>query len=558
MIPLAVRVGDTAYSARLDDLQLAKSKNGSASCSFKLAEPMQRVFPAFTMVYVYDTRTGDTVWDGRLEDPGRSVDTDGAGWDMSAVGEVARTSDRNAALVYVDQALSERWLASPFSAPSANISATGDPANEDVDALLCQFNPGQPIDTLSTAAMRYFMPDGMEVGGFGYDWHAGLTTVSHEAQGGINLGGGALTRNDPFNTAGGSEVAQAGFPSTFPEGRTSLILRNVRVSGGATNVATDNNWASFSNVYVRGIIYTQTGIKMLGVGSGSAAEEDYRNPWVYAHQVVADVLGRGLVPGYDGDTAVIDTTSEHQIDQLAYPDGVSVAALLEDLIALEPDFFHQIGHRDPSTDKAPFTWRRWDTDARYQAGIGHGLSLPGADAERYNRITVRWTDKRDQAQTKTYDAGDTIAGYVVPVVDELETAGPNHTRLVREPDEPQDLADEVGSEANADRFAAKFLLDHADPPASGTVTIAGPIFDRTLGRFVQPWEIQAGYSIRLRDLADTPDDFTARDRDGKCTFHIENMTYTASENTAQLELDSAPRTDVNELAKTLKGRRRKR
>ena len=117
MIPLSVRVGDTGVTTRLDDLSPRKTVQGAAECSFRLAEHLSAQFAAFERADVFDNRTTDVIWQGRLEDPGRSTGSDGDRWDMSAIGEQARTRDRSAALIYVDTDLSH-W------SRDANSSAT--------------------------------------------------------------------------------------------------------------------------------------------------------------------------------------------------------------------------------------------------------------------------------------------------------------------------------------------------------------------------------------------------------------------------------------------------
>jgi len=550
-IPLNVAVGDRHVTRRLAELSPSRNIHGSAECGFKVAQSLSTPVAAFEPVRVYDSRTADVTWEGRLEDPGRTVDTDGQSYDMSAIGEYARTADRAVPYILIDADLS-RWLRIQLNrATSAEASASEIPGNEGTEGLLMQFNPGQPIDNDSTIVMAYRAIDeaDMTVGGIEYSAVAGLNGTAFEVR---MFAEGTVVRSDPWSTTPISRYATLSDTTPLPAGVGVIQLIARRVSGGATNVIADNRWAAFYDLTIKAARYAADGTPV-------TANVNYiAGRGVYAHEVVADVLGRGLLPSYDGAHASIDTTSTYEFDQLAYPDPVSVGKLFEDLMVVEPAFFPVVGPSNPATGLATFAWRKWPTSVRYEASLRDGINLPGADAERYNRVTVRWLDRREQTRTTVYNAGTTIGGIPVPVVNALETAGPNGTRLVREPTDPIDLADEVGSQANADKVAAEFLLDHANPPVSGTLTIGRRIYDADQGRYVEPFDIEAGYLIRVRELVTDVDDLVDNGRDGKCVFRIVNAPYNSNENTAALELDAPPRTDENELARQLAERARKR
>ena len=552
MIPLSVRVGGASISRRVDDLMFRKTVHGTAEIGFNFAADLTAdEFDAYERVYVYDGTTADTIAEARLEEPGRTLDDQGQRWDASAIGEVARATDRAVSVIYVDSTFDgfEQTASTPASR-SVGVSTVPTPGDTPgPDALVMQFSPGNPIGNGATAGMFYyrFANIGERIGGFGYDHWDGSTNSRYRDQ--------ALTRNSV--TGGAWETARntiwsatrdpitpASAGSQFTAGADILNLRIQRVAGGATVIRADNVWGAFVDVWVRGLLKDQHGTDITGAGA-------YSNGYVLAHEVVADLLGRGVLP-YDADSAVIDATATHQFDQLSWPNGATVEQILEALMEMLPDYYWQVGPRDRVTGKSSFTWRKWPTNVRYELSLRDGVNLPGADADRYNRVTIRWVDKRGQTRTRTYSAGTTIAGVFVPPVPELDAAG-----LVREP-ELIDLSDETGSDGNADQAAVEFLLAHGTPPASGTVQVAGKCYDNDLGRYVQPYEIEPGHLGRIAELGDSADDLAATARDGKSVFRIVSMTYTASENSTSLELDAPQRDDQTLLAKLISKREPKR
>ena len=552
MIPLSVRVGGASISRRVDDLMFRKTVHGTAEIGFNFAADLTAdEFDAYERVYVYDGTTADTIAEARLEEPGRTLDDQGQRWDASAIGEVARATDRAVSVIYVDSTFDgfEQTASTPASR-SVGVSTVPTPGDTPgPDALVMQFSPGNPIGNGATAGMFYyrFANIGERIGGFGYDHWDGSTNSRYRDQ--------ALTRNSV--TGGAWETARntiwsatrdpitpASAGSQFTAGADILNLRIQRVAGGATVIRADNVWGAFVDVWVRGLLKDQHGTDITGAGT-------YSNGYVLAHEVVADMLGRGLLP-YDADNAVIDASADHQFDQLSFVDGATVEQILAALMEMLPDYYWQVGPSDHFSGLPSFTWRRWPTTVRYELSVKGGVNLPGGDADRYNQVSVRWKDKREQAHTSVYTAGTTIAGVFVPPVPELDAQD-----LVREP-EPIDLSDVTGSQANADQAALEFLLAHGTPPTAGTVTVADKAYDNDLGRYVQPYEIEPGHLGRVCELGSEAEDLFATARDGRSVFRIVGMTWTASENKAEVELDAPQRSDENLLAEQIAKREPKR
>ena len=225
---------------------------------------------------------------------------------------------------------------------------------------------------------------------------------------------------------------------------------------------------------------------------------------------------------------------------MAYPDGVSAREVLEDLMALEPAHYWTTGP-DVTGNGYQFWWKTWPTSVRYEATLEDGGDFPTTTSEIYNNVLVRWYDRRGRSRT-------TPRTSACPILDD---AGLTRQAIL-------DVSNELGSISNAQRIGDNFLAAHKYPPNAGTLNVARPIRDLTTGRMVQPFEIEPGELIRVRGVESYPDSLNASSNDGQTVFRIWAMQYTADVNTAQLELDSYPRTTAQALAKLQRRRERKR
>jgi hypothetical protein len=178
----------------------------------------------------------------------------------------------------------------------------------------------------------------------------------------------------------------------------------------------------------------------------------YADNFVYADQVVADLLGRTLTATVDGATATIATTTYH-IDHLAYPDGVTPAKVLEDLIGFEQAFTYHLWESNPANDKFRFEWVAWPTTVRYEADVVDGFDSPASGNSVYNRVAVRYRNR-----------GVTNVAFRTQTAPMLTAAGFDRTGWL-------DLGDEAASSANAARAGDQYLTEHQVPgerrPADG-------------------------------------------------------------------------------------------
>ncbi|HEX2549977.1 MAG TPA: hypothetical protein VHK64_00155, partial [Nocardioidaceae bacterium] len=323
----------------------------------------------------------------------------------------------------------------------------------------------------------------------------------------------------------------------FANGRNVVLFLFIQRAGGAVTASNDLHWASWQSVFVRSMLLSAT---------GSDITTGYTNDYVRADEVVKDLLGRALSQ-YDGALATVTTTS-YQHSQLAYPDGADPGKILDDLIDIEPTDFYYAAWESTvnATVTAPkyrFEFIAWPTSVRYEASTLDGYRSQGSADGLYNAARVRYVDAQ----------GDTHLTQLTSSVPELSAAGLTREGFI-------DLGSEAASSASATSAGNSFLADHSSVLNAGTLTVARPILDRTLGRMVMPWEIRPGQLIRVRGILPRVDGLNATARDGVTVFRIVGVNYSARDAAATLDLDSfqptIARQVVEQQTKVKHGRRR--
>jgi hypothetical protein len=523
-IPLSVRLltsrSDRHVTSELRDLTFREVANGGyASATISLNRPISLQpdeVAQYGQVFVYDARNGNTVWEGRLEDPDRSADNGGPAWHITAVGPSAHTQDRARPIVYVDKRITP-YVRVENVTPGADFSTGVDPGQAGstlpVDqSLVYQFPQGLGLVTNSRVAGRYDLLRlfGQKLARYDYTWDAGRTLATLAE----------VSRTQTFNVAGAGASPKV-HVTDYPAGRNTLDLR-ILYTGGAVTIGDDVTWASITEPVVVATRYDKTGAELLTAAS-------YTTSTVLASDVVADLLGR-LLPDYDGVNATITPTT-YAIDQLVYEDGATPQRILEDLLVFEPNMRWGAYETVPSSGKYRFEFVAWPTTVRYEAEIFDGFSSPGSADGLYNEVNVRWKDAagnvkfttRTAAVTALTDAGLTRSGFL-------------------------DLGDEVGSVTNAQQAGDKWLIEHGVAPNAGSLTVARPLTDLVTGMPVMPWEIRPGNLIRVRGVQARVDALNATDRDGQTVFRIASREYQAGSAAATLELDSYALTTARALA----------
>lgn len=530
-VPLAVRLSangsERHITAEARDLWFrSTAPGGFAAASVTLSRPLTLrpdEINYYGKVYVYDSRSGETVWEGRLEDPGRGAGRDGQVWQLAAVGPPAHTRDDTIPLIYVDRRM-DAWIKSRGASgerQSATVSAAEDAGGTAVPALVVAFPAGVDVNSSSSCTAVYWPLEeaGQKMAVFDYRWDAGITSTLWRVQGLSSPTN--VVRDEAASTAGGAASTAVIGVGAFAVGDQKPFLRMTWTGGASSTGTADTVWTSFMDVVVRATTYFKGGTEKT---SGYSASDKT----ILASTVVADLLGR-LLDQYDGANAVIATTSL-AIEQLAYPDGVTAGKVLDDLMELEPAYYWAAWESN-TAGKYRFEWKAWPTTVRYEADLTDGYDSTGSADELYNAVLVRWKETNGRTRTITRTQN-------VPA---LTAAGLTRSGYI-------DLGDEAGSLSAAQAAGDAFLVNHAAAPNAGRLTVNRPVFDRVTRRSVMPWEIRPGTLIRVRGVLPRVDSVNPTDRDGVTVFRVVSVEYRASEAAATLELDSYSPTVARALA----------
>lgn len=522
-VPLAVRLstsrGDLHVTRQVRSLRFRTVvPGGFASCQIGLHRPLNiqpDEIDYYGKMYVYDARNGQTAWEGRVEDLGRGAGADGQVWDIAAVGPSAHAQDRTVPVVYVDSRMdSGTWVRGDMAAglPKGDVTYADNGIGNSNPVIRLAWDSGQTIGSADRIVAQY-MPisqTGQWIAALRGSHVEGATSavlVVHAVGRVLPSWAGTILETDTWSTSAGTIAQRYGIDHS-----SKYQIMDIRIYQTSSSTSTAAYFSDLSNLVIIGSRLLRTGAEDLTT---------YPATYVVASDVVADLLGR-VLSKYDGTNASITTTST-QIDQLAYPDGATPAKILDDLMAIEPDYYWQALETNANTGKWRFEWKAWPTSPRYEASIADGFDSPGSAVDLFNEAVVRYKSPNGLVKTVTRTSSVTA----------LTNAGLTRTAYL-------DLGDEVGSLANAQRVGDQFLAQHFAPPNSGTLTVARPILDMTYGRYVMPWEIRPGELIRVRGVLPRVDALNATSRDGVTVFRLTAVEYDASSATARLELDSRP------------------
>ena len=533
-VPLTVRVGDHHVTREVQSLSFRREAVGGVrSIAFSLARPLSDLtgMDPLAKVTVYDGRTAEPVAQGRLADTGRSADSNGERWDCVAFGPAQQASDIAAPYIVVDRSVSDGWVEYDRVAAEPTMGAgarPGDASANPAPGLFAHFPSGVPVNTNTRVSRRYdrVMNAGQK-----------LARVHATWVGGANSGGwslemltgtaGSLTdvpKSAAMTTAGGFYSAIVA--TDFPNGRDTAGFRLIW-TGGAATVTGDTTWACWQDVAIEAVRYTKAGVELAGTYNGN----------FLVSQVVEDLLGRRLGQ-FDGANAVVAGTSNF-LTQMAYPEPVTPAEVLEDCMALEPAY-RWTTTPDATGSGYGFRWELWPTTVRYEATLDDGGTFPLSTQDVYNQVSVWWKGVYEETLS-------IVRTRACPI---LDNAGIVRRARI-------DLGSELGTQAQAEQAGDAWLEDHNVPKNAGTLTVARPIRDVITGRMVQPWEIEPGELVRVRGVEAYPDAFNADTNDGQGVFRIHAVDYSSDGNTATLALDTDARDTADALVKLLKQRDRR-
>ena len=504
------------------DLEFTRTATGGYdSATFTLPAWVDSADPALgavARIMVDDGRTGRRVFEGYNDLPGKTVSREGHEWKLGVVGAGSVLADRCHAYIGIDNDVS-RWTVYKSTSLGGTADATTLPADETAPCLFMQFPSGSPIDATTFITMQYDLrPTGQYVGAYNYTRIGGQTSAGYSIASYVRdtAGTKTLLRNaTPTTTPSSPVVDQVGTDWTGTMDRLAFVWQR---TGAATNVTADTVWAAWYNVYVRAQLHNLSGALL-------TAAPAHTNPYVLAHEIVTDCLTM-FTSVIDTPNASIDTTFTQQIPQLAYPDPVTFPDILNDLAMIEPDMVWEVLESNPQ-GKHRFNLRRWPTDVRYEADTSDGWDSPGSEQDLATDVRVTWIDGAGVVQTYT----------VQSAVPELDQWGRRRDVAAI------DLGSEAGSLVAATAVVNAINANMAAVPHAGTLTVARPIRDLYLGRDVEPWEIQPGYLVNVRDVDGPP-------------MRLTEMSYHDSELMASLTLGTPAFSIDNLVAKLARRRNR--
>lgn len=501
------------------------SPGGFSSVTFNLERKLDKsLLEEFTDVLVFDPATGEQVGGGRLLEQGRNDD---GTWAVTCLGEgLASLQDQETPYHLIDSS-DDKWYQWRRTRKRLSAQAGTTPSGS-TEGWLLQCEDGA-IDSSDFLTLRYdeVKKCGQTIGGFTYDHVEGSTGFASQTTRGDLYNGGTATSMtaQAWSTSIVNRNFREGINFTGPQDAAT-----VRIQSGASDTVSDNYWAHFRNLCITAQRYDRLGALI----SGTA----YANLYVLLSEAFTDLCVR-FAPRLDIENARVDETA-YEFDQLTWVDGITPMGALDNMLDLEGAFAWHVWEKN-SNGKWATELVELPSEVRYEASTDDGFSAPSPSSEVYNRVWVRWTDRRDHVQMTKVDS----------VVPSLDDAGITRSTIL-------DLADELGSSAQATRRGTEFLKAHANPPNAGTLTIARPIFDRQTGRWVKPFAIRAGGLIRVRGVQPTPDTLNATSPDGVTVFRIVATTFDNDTGQAVLELDSRSLTQTRALAQLARRRARKR
>lgn len=474
MEPLSVRVSDGAGNdrhVRARNISWAKRVNsGWAELSLEAITPLG----AFTdlgpndRIFVYDG-TGQTVMEGYAENPGQARGPGGESYAIGATGPGGLAHDSARPYVVIDQNLTAFERAGESK---KNADTTADEIDADTPTLEVRAAEGKTVGTAWAGSWIYreALKSAQKLARVHVEIQAGNTDADYrqEIVTGVNGAVTTIAANAGANVT--PSTLTAAVVTNFAAGHDTLRFRSRRINSATTGAEAD--WFAFFSAVIRTLQLDKFGADI------TTGYVDH----AFTHAIVADMIGRGMLPGIDPDRATIESGT-FEIEQFASYDGITGGAAMQMLSAFEPDGIWEYLESGPNGHR--FAYRFWDDDnPRYLISERDGSLRPGGDNDLCNRVVVTWTDKKGRPQT-------TIVTSTVPALGSR----------VRDAD-PVSLPDGYGTAANALRLGEEILARRAEPSRAGQVLLRRRVMDLHLGRWVMPWELEAGWPALVQETGE--------------------------------------------------------
>jgi hypothetical protein len=517
----------------------APGGHGSMQCTIDWPDgyPPPEALAVAATAQVIDRRHGGTIWYGHVIDPGYTRTGTGASHQVSALGYHTVLDTEARVLAYVDRDLGQ-WLSiNDYPAGTAQI----------VDDLSLPQHPGDWVEpTTSVIEMTYpqgasldaSTPSHMTVQYLPTKYTDGpdivMVLASVQGRSAANFAVRLRVRN-AANSVNNVYIADYDDLSPDPdhfyvfEGAGDWTTVNARVgelrfeySGGSDATASRDWWLRWANLAV---VFQRVGQDGANTPSSST--------YVYAYDVVNDVIGRLLRQKLDIAEAIAEPDT--LIEQAAWWGGVTARGVFDFIEDQYANAYWAVW--EPRAGVLPrFEYLPWASHPRYILPPGAAkIALAGGGDELANRAVVSYQTSRG------VPASVTVSGYV----QELDRAGIVRTVVV-------DLTGEGAlSKSSAAKKGLAALSQSNVIRSSGSATVTAPIYDVKEGRMVEPWEIRAGWPVVLADGVLRADGGTAFGltgaRDGRSTFRLTEVQYSASSGTAELTLDGGARNLFNRV-----------
>ena len=526
-VPVAVRIRNARYDGMVTGFlhgapTFSKTdpggyRAGSFVVDQRLGFRSDMIQP-YSRVYFYDKRGGATVFEGDVSHPGLSVGGEGSLLEVTVDGGAERLGDWAGARIYIDRDM-QAWTKTSTSVVATNAEVGDDRGGSTADALTLAFPTDLHVDTNFRCEVVYIRirEASQELGWLNYAWDGGHTSGSPGwIVRSIVTPPSTVPRSQVLNI-GGSGGSGAAVGVSIPVGADTAYLQLIW-TGAASNTGStgaDIVWVSIMRPIVIARLKLRDGTYKTSASYGDS---------ITAVDVWGDLLGEQLAAVFDGPNAQLSAGSSYAIQQLAFPDGITPAGVVDELMKLEPTCTYFVGPSVPGVDKYSVRWVTRSTVIRYELVIGTDDYAGGIQAvEQYNEAVTRW-------KTPVGNIRMTTSTQSIP---EMTAVG--RTRRFF-----QDLGTVTGDVLNAAQANAAVLEDHRYPRNGGRVTVARDVVDLFTGRRVAPFEIEPGYLVRLVGVDPSPDALNATEANGSTVCRIVSTDYSADTHSVDLALDSIP------------------
>lgn len=556
-------------------------------------EAFDQLARLFNRVQIVDMRSAEIVWEGRIEGPRRSSDSDT--WELSCLGSAVVATDIQRPMFYIDSSI-ESWLQTPENWWQFQ----SDEATKVIEVrwegnLVWPGPAGSGFALFKALTWQRGEECGLHVGRYDITFASSAPAGSGN-QGPQRLWNSVVVYGDLFQGQDGLFDATnytenirhmrrvndtlSSFGTTG--GWQMNNVRMIDIEMGVGNSASFGDYTSAPDKVVGRIANPRVQVLRLDRnGTPITTPASYPNEYVTLPQVVEDVVGRFLVAGWNqgehpgtqgGDVPwpgqvrptdlYLDKSSPAVFSSLTYFDGATAEQILADMMNAQPGAYWAIwesrwGATDQSSDRNQagfrFEWATWPASWGYQASSLDGLEEQPNGENLYNYINYKWSLDTTWNGTPGHKRFG-VAWSQEPAVpisqppnfyegSDLNFAHVSRAiTLIR--DEP--ITAPPGDEYNS------LLSRYRKTGNSGTITIRRPIHFYDPGatsysggnRMVQPWEIRPGKLIKITDMMPRGmiqdhshgQTLPPEAHDGT-VWRVVATEYSSSDNSCRLELD---------------------